>query len=119
MDHLPSSLRRTVGTRHNQEKPPYNVRTVHAERRVLSFPAFTRIHAEMIENNSQSTRNQESTIRTDHRGSEWKDLVQGDASRRGLEQNDHSSVQVRSDEGHLEEYQEYMLRGTEYLGRLV
>ena len=44
-------------------------------------------------------------------GSECKDLVQGDASRRGLEQNNRSSVWVRSDEGHLEEYQEYMLRG--------
>ena len=54
---------------------------------------------------SQSTRNQESTVRPDHRGSEWKDLVQGDASRRGLEQNDRSSAWVRSDEGHLEEYQ--------------
>ena len=68
---------------------------------------------------SQSTRNQESTVRPDHSGSEWKDLVQGDVSRRGLKQNDRSSVRIRSDKGHLEEYQEYMLRGTEYLGRLV
>ena len=58
-------------------------------------------------------------VRPDHRGSERKDLVQGDASRRGLEQNDRSSVRERGDEGHLEEYQEYMLRGKEYLGRLV
>ena len=68
---------------------------------------------------SQSTRNQESTVRPDHRDSEWKDPVQGDVSRRGSEQNDRSSVRIRSDLGHLEEYQEYMLRGTEHLGRFV
>ena len=77
------------------------------------------VHSFELDHPSQSTRNQEPTIRPDHRGSEWKDLVQGDASRRGLEQNCDRSVRVRSDKGHLEEYQEYMLCGTEYLGRLV
>ena len=71
-------------------------------------------------NPSQSIRNQESTEQPDHRSSERKDLVQDAASRRGREQNDdQSSVLEHSDAEHLEEYQEYMLRGKEYLGRLV
>ena len=72
-----------------------------------------------LERESQSIRNQESTVRPDHRDSERKDPVQGDASRRGLEQNFRSSVLERDDVSHLEEYQEYMLRGKEHLGRLV
>ena len=73
-----------------------------------------------MDGSSQSIRNQESTIRPDHRGSEPKDLVQGDASRRGLEQNDDwSSVLERDNVSHLEANQEYMLRGKEHLGRLV
>ena len=68
---------------------------------------------------SQSIRNQESAVWPDHRDSGRKDLVQGDPSRRGLGQNDRSSVLGRDDVSHLEEYQEYMLRGKEYLGRLV
>ena len=42
--------------------------------------------------NSQSIRNQESTVQPDHRSSERKDLVQDIANRRGPEQNDPSSV---------------------------
>ena len=64
---------------------------------------------------SQSIRNQESTVRPDHRSSERKDLVQDDASRRSPEHDDRSSVRKRGNEGHLEENQEYMLRGKEYL----
>ena len=45
--------------------------------------------------------------------------VQGDPSQRGPDQNVRSSVLERDDVSHLEEYQEYMLRGKEYLGRLV
>ena len=55
-------------------------------------------------------RNQESTVWPDHRDSERKDPVQGDASRRGLEQNDQSSVLEHDDVSHLEEYQEYTIR---------
>ena len=62
---------------------------------------------------SQSIRNQESAVRPDHRGSDRKDLVQGDLSRRGLEQNERRSARGRDEISHLEEYQEYMLRGTE------
>ena len=46
---------------------------------------------------------------------ERKDLVQDVANRRGPEQNDPSSVLEHSDVDHLEEYQEYMLRGIESL----
>ena len=62
---------------------------------------------------SQSTRNQESTVWPDHRDSGRKDLVQDDPGRRGLEQNDWSHVRDHDDVSHIEEYQEYMLRGTE------
>ena len=75
--------------------------------------------AKKSKKSSQSTWNQESTVWPDHCGSERKDLVQGDASRRGLEENHRSSVLERDDVSHLEEHQEYMLRGTEHLGRLV
>ena len=68
---------------------------------------------------SQSIRNQESTVWPDYCGSGRKDLVQGDPSQRGPDQNVRSSVLERDDISHLEEYQEYMLRGKEYLGRLV
>ena len=68
---------------------------------------------------SQSIRNQESAVWPDHRGSGRKDPVQGDSSQRGPEQNVWSSVLGRDYVSHLEEYQEYMLRGKEYLGRLV
>ena len=57
-----------------------------------------------LERESQSIRNQESTVRPDHRSSERKDLVQGVANRRGPEQNDPSSVLEHGDEDHLEEY---------------
>ena len=67
---------------------------------------------------SQSTRNQESTVWPDHRDSGRKDPVQDDPSRRGLE-HVHSSVLEHDDVSHIEEYQEYMLRGKECLGRLV
>ena len=68
---------------------------------------------------SQSTRNQESTVWPDHSDSGRKDLVQDDPGRRGLEQNVRSPVREHDDVSHIEEYQEYMLRGKEYLGRLV
>ena len=68
---------------------------------------------------SQSTRNQESTVWPDHHDSGRKDPVQDDPSRRGLEQNVRSSVLEHDDVSHIEEYQEYMLRGKECLGRLV
>ena len=68
---------------------------------------------------SQSTRNQESTVWPDHRDSGRKDLVQDDLGRRGLEQNDRSHVREHDDVSHIEEYQEYMLRGTEHLGRFA
>ena len=68
---------------------------------------------------SQGIRNQESAVWPDHRGSGRKDLVQGDLSQRGLEQNERRSVRGRDNVSHLEEYQEYVLRGKEYLGRLV
>ena len=70
-------------------------------------------------NASQSIRNQESAVQPDHRDSGQKDPVQGDPSQRGPEQNVRSSVRRHDDVSHLEEYQEYMLRGEEYLGRLV
>ena len=69
---------------------------------------------------SQSIRIQESAVQPDHRGSGWKDPVQGDLSQRGPEQNVRSSVLRHDDVSHLEGYQEYMLRGKEeHLGRLV
>ena len=46
---------------------------------------------------SQSTRNQESTVWPDHRDSGRKDPVQDDPSRRGLEQNVRSSVLEHDD----------------------
>ena len=64
-------------------------------------------------------RNQESTVRTDHRGSGPKDLIQRDPNQRGSKQNARSSILRHDDVSQLEEYQEYMLRGREYLGRLV
>ena len=60
---------------------------------------------------SQSIRNQESTVQSDYRSSERKDLVQDDADRRSPKQDEWSLVLGRGDRGHLEEYQEYMLRG--------
>ena len=76
-------------------------------------------HSAGISTESQSIRNQESTVQSDYRSSERKDLVQGDADRRSPKQDERSLVHGHGDRGHLEEYQEYMLRGKEYLGRLV
>ena len=72
------------------------------------------------DNRSQSIRNQESAVQPDHHGSGPKDLIQGDMNQRGPEQNVWSSAVLRHDDvSHLEEYQEYVSRGKEYLGRLV
>ena len=47
----------------------------------------------------------ESAVQPDHRGSAgWKDLIQGDPSQRGPEQNVRSSVLRHDDVSHLEEY---------------
>ena len=75
--------------------------------------------ARRFKSTSQSTRNQESTVWPDHRDSGRKDLVQDDSGRRGLEQNVQSSVLDHDDVSRIEEYQEYVLRGKECLGRLV
>ena len=68
---------------------------------------------------SQSIRNQESAANPDHRDSEQEDPIQDESSRRGSEQNEPSSILRQDDVSQLEAYQEYMLRGKEYLGRLV
>ena len=49
----------------------------------------------------------------------FTDPVQGDSSQRGTEQNVGNYVLRHDDISHPEEYQEYMLRVKEYLGRLV
>ena len=70
---------------------------------------------------SQSIWNQESLVDTDHYhyDSSQEDPIQVDPSQRGAEQNIQGSVPIHDDVRQLELYQEYMLRGTEYLGRLV
>ena len=67
---------------------------------------FPRLPAPIERTESQSTRNQESTVWPDHRDSERKDLVQDDPGRRGLEQNVRSPVWEHDDVSHIEEYQE-------------
>ena len=66
----------------NHVQPPQPV-SLHDEQRE-KVPRL----ALQLERESQSIRNQESTVRPDHCSSERKDLVQGDISRRGPEQND-------------------------------
>ena len=74
---------------------------------------------------SQSERTESGIDDPDRSDSDQKDLVQVDSSRRGPEQNFRTRsersdpVHRRDEERHLEEDQRYMLRGKEYLGRLV
>ena len=91
----------------------------HFQIAITAFCALRVSEQKPLVSPSQSTRNQESTVWPDHRDSGRKDLVQDDPGRRGLEQNVRSPVWEHNDVSHIEEYQEYMLRGKECLRRLV
>ena len=89
-----------------------------AASRTGSFARYCTVPAE-------SERTESGIDDPDHSDSDQKDLVQVNSSRRGPEQNVRTllersdPVHHRDEERHLEEDQEYTLRGKEYLGRLV
>ena len=89
----------------------------------MNFPTFAYgllpTRARFVGRYSQSIWNQESLVDPDHYDSGQEHPIQGDPSQRGTEQNIQSSVPAHDDVSQLEAYQEYMLRGKEYLGRLV
>ena len=94
---------RTTSRCHGDIASEWNIRNDH-------FPGHPVNESTLICAVSQSTRNQESAVRPDHRGSGRKDLVQGDPSQRGPEQNVwspeqnvRSSVLRHDDISHLEE----------------
>ena len=58
----------------------------------ISNSLFTEIPWIFLPRSQSILRNQELAVRPDHRGSGRKDLVQGDLSRRGLEQNERRSA---------------------------